>query len=29
MHGVAIRFLTEVARVAPGIRIPEGVGHAQ
>jgi glycosyltransferase involved in cell wall biosynthesis len=29
MQGVAIRFLTEVARVAPGIRIPEGVGHAK
>ena len=29
MGGVAIRFLTEVARVAPGIRVPQGVEHAK
>jgi glycosyltransferase involved in cell wall biosynthesis len=29
MHGVARQFLTEVARVAPGIKIPEGVEHAK
>lgn len=28
MHRVAIRFLTEVAKVAPGITVPEGFEHA-
>jgi len=29
MHRVAMRFLTEVAKVAPGITIPEGLQHAK